>query len=172
MVEALKDLDTGMATVRRELEAERDDPTPPLSDQPAASSEAPVSQRQAVFENSLAAAAAGGSSPGRSIAGSDGAIPEEEEAPPASFVDLLERFMRQAEDRQRELKEVAQESQAAVASTVAWLGESPDLDALPVLQTVRAFATEFDQAFAKVYRLVGGEAGAGGGPGSGAPTPG
>jgi hypothetical protein len=72
----------------------------------------------------------------------------------SSFAAVLQSFLKHAETLQSELKRTAEASQTAVAHVVTWLGEDPALEALPVFQSVREFSGMFDQAFAKVARLM------------------
>lgn len=153
VLEALKALNSGMNTIKRELEAELAHPS-------SSGAVSPPSQRQAAFATSLEAAA---SPPGGAKAtappAADGCVSpakdgDSRQAASSPFARMLLAFMANAEAQQEELKAAADETHAAVAATVAWLGEPPDPDPSPLFQLLRSFASEFDMAFAKVHRLL------------------
>jgi len=153
VLEALKALDTGMVTVKREVEAEKREL---MNDGIAATS--PRAGKRAAFtsktENGVAKGGDDSVISGEGVqikSKEEGVVPKEL----SSFGQMLSTFMEEAEEQQKVLQTAAQESQVAVGATVQWLGESPDVDALPVFQAVRAFAADFDQAFAKMQKLAG-----------------
>ncbi|KAG7670605.1 hypothetical protein Ndes2526A_g00379 [Nannochloris sp. 'desiccata'] len=154
VLEALKALDTGMVTVKRELEAEKRE----VLNTRGGIATSPLAGRQAAFTLKIENAVVdkGGTEcatneEGVQIQGKEEAVPKEL----SSFAQMLSKFMEEAEEQQRVLQTAAQESQTAVGATVQWLGESSDVDALPVFQAVRAFAADFDQAFAKMHKVAG-----------------
>lgn len=137
-----------MVTVRRELEAAQGDAS--------ANKEAvlqQISERQAAFENSIQAAA------GNDVADVQEEKKEgnfnEDNGGANGFVNMLSLFLQEAESQQSILQTTAFDAQSMVAETIKWLGENPDqVEPLPVFETVKAFALEFDQAFARVHRLI------------------
>jgi hypothetical protein len=157
VLEALKALDTGMVTVKRELEAEK---RQLMADSSASSTAAggmsPLVERQSEFAQKIENAAASVSTP--TTTGTDAtnsSTATKEELSMSTFGRMLSKFVAEAEEQQIVLQSAAQESQLAVGTTVSWLGESADMDPLPVFQAVRAFAADFDQAFAKMQKISG-----------------
>jgi hypothetical protein len=127
VLEALKYLDTGMRTVRKEIEAEK-----------------------AVLENKVDSSEAIGN--GNFLHASQQHV--ENIDAPSPFLRALEVFMMEAEDQQRSLNAAAEDGQRLVATTVTWLGEPPDLDSLGVFKAVQTFVSDFDRAFARVHRMM------------------
>ena len=152
VVEAIKALDAGMVTMKKELEAEQR-----AIETNGVKSGSPVAGLQSAF-NKVVEEQANGTTSNESNAVTNGdgkPLASSGEPQLSKFGRMLNEFMSQAEDEQRRLQALSQESQSAVSTTVAWLGEPPDIDALPVFQGVRGFAAEFDQAFAKMNRQGG-----------------
>jgi len=143
-----------MATVRQELEEDKIDEEKGCGDIAALPG---VSERQAAFRSSLAAA---GREAGNASHSTSEVVEEDKQlddgtspSPVSRFSQVLSLFIADAEEKLHKLKTSAQASQEASTAAAAWLGESPDLDTLPIFQTIRSFITQFDQAFAKVHRL-------------------
>ena len=141
--EALRALDIGMRGAKTELEAELKGP---LGGDATSRAE-----RQASFAVHIeqAAAAAKAETPPPPPPAC-----VEQTRSPSAFAASLQGFIDTATQQQDKLQAEAQETDLAVRSTLAWLGEDSEQDPNQTFESVLRFSRDFDTAFRRMQRAL------------------
>lgn len=154
-------MELGMATVERELEAERRNPCNSLlgvTNLMSSRQEVLTSRIEAAADSTIDAEFEEILPPRKSIL--QGENPSDElnmmtnQPKDSPFAQVLSLFLIEASSKQLKLKILAEESQEKVKDVVRWLGENPSAEVVAVFETVLEFANQFDQSFARMSKFV------------------